>query len=278
MDDGGDVVSDAVQFLKKSGARLNGVMTLFDCADQIEVGNPLTAAQRIGIEGAVVKSHLTALHILEKAKTWTSKGNQETAKALQRYYEIWAAQNLAKLDTLAGSKKSDTPTTEQEELLEAFLQKGTLKIDDQIVVKDGKIESGGFDLVATRKSPYQFTRGLFNDGESLAIIGKMCANVITQLGLKFDVICAPDPHRSSFAVATMLQLYEQKQNSSYACCHVTFDDKYKVTYENFEGDVKGKTVILVEDESLLQGVAVITMLNLIKKMGGIPLLVLTPYN
>lgn len=279
MDDGGNAVYDTVKFLKKSGAHLNGVVMLYDCLDQIKYGNPITAAQRIRIEGVVVKSHVTALHLLEKAKTWKSIGNQKTAKALQRYYEIWMAPNLAKIGELAGNVDSDTPPNkEQEELLSALILKGALKIDDQTEVKDGRIVSGGYKLAEGRKCPYEYKEGFFNDGESLAMISQMFADVLGRLKLQFDVICAPELQRSAYAVATMLRLYEKKQNSTYACCRILYGHDNNIVHEQLEGDVKEKKVVIIEQESMMEGTNIHEVIGLIKRSGGTTVLVLTPYN
>ena len=64
---------------------------------------------------------------------------------------------------------------------------------------------GEFTLKSGRKSPYFFNTGLFNDGSSLARLGRFYANAIESSGLKFDMLFGPAykgiPLASAVAIA-----------------------------------------------------------------------------
>ena len=64
---------------------------------------------------------------------------------------------------------------------------------------------GDFTLKSGRKSPYFFNTGLFNDGSSLARLGRFYANAIEYSGLNFDMLFGPAykgiPLASTVAIA-----------------------------------------------------------------------------
>ena len=64
---------------------------------------------------------------------------------------------------------------------------------------------GDFTLKSGRKSPYFFNTGLFNDGSSLARLGRFYANAINSSGLAFDMLFGPAykgiPLASAVAIA-----------------------------------------------------------------------------
>jgi orotate phosphoribosyltransferase len=65
---------------------------------------------------------------------------------------------------------------------------------------------GRFTLKSGRESPYFFNAGLFNDGESLAILGRCYAAAIARAGLGFDVLFGPAYKGIPLVAATAIAL------------------------------------------------------------------------
>ncbi|HNR23195.1 MAG TPA: orotate phosphoribosyltransferase, partial [Steroidobacteraceae bacterium] len=65
---------------------------------------------------------------------------------------------------------------------------------------------GRFTLKSGRESPYFFNAGLFNDGESLAILGRCYAAAIARAGLGFDMLFGPAYKGIPLVAATAIAL------------------------------------------------------------------------
>ena len=61
----------------------------------------------------------------------------------------------------------------------------------QLALKKQVLRFGEFTLKSGRISPYFFNAGLFDDGESLALLGEYYAQSIEQSGLQFDMLYGP---------------------------------------------------------------------------------------
>lgn len=61
----------------------------------------------------------------------------------------------------------------------------------ELALKKQVLKFGEFTLKSGRKSPYFFNAGLFNDGESLHVLGKAYAAALRASGLDLDVLFGP---------------------------------------------------------------------------------------
>lgn len=61
----------------------------------------------------------------------------------------------------------------------------------QLALKKQVLRFGEFTLKSGRISPYFFNAGLFDDGESLTLLGEYYAESIAQSGIEFDMLYGP---------------------------------------------------------------------------------------
>jgi len=126
---------------------------------------------------------------------------------------------------------------------------------------------GEFKTKAGRLSPYFFNTGLFNDGNSLRMLGQFYAKAIVQSGITFDMLYGPAykgiPLVSSAAVA----LAETGQN-------LPFCFNRKEAKDHGEG---GKTVgaplagrVLIVDDVISAGTSVRESVEMIHAAGAEP--------
>ncbi len=61
----------------------------------------------------------------------------------------------------------------------------------QLALKKQVLKFGKFNLKSGRVSPYFFNAGLFDDGESLALLGEYFAKTLHESGINFDMLYGP---------------------------------------------------------------------------------------
>ncbi len=61
----------------------------------------------------------------------------------------------------------------------------------QLALKKQVLKFGEFTLKSGRISPYFFNAGLFDDGESLSLLGEYYARTIKESGIQFDMLYGP---------------------------------------------------------------------------------------
>src|SRR4051794_36477454 len=81
----------------------------------------------------------------------------------------------------------------QREFLELALRKNALRF-------------GEFTLKSGRSSPYFFNAGLFDSGESLAVLGRSYAQAAVDSGIAFDMLFGPAYKGIALATATATAL------------------------------------------------------------------------
>jgi orotate phosphoribosyltransferase len=72
---------------------------------------------------------------------------------------------------------------------------------------------GSFKLKSGRESPYFFNAGLFNDGESIAVLGQCYAAALMRSGLEFDMLFGPAYKGIPLATTTAVALAEHHRRS-----------------------------------------------------------------
>jgi len=146
----------------------------------------------------------------------------------------------------------------------------------QFAIEKEVLRFGEFTLKSGRISPYFFNSGLFNDGESLAALGRYYAASIIQSELDFDMIYGPAYKGIPLASATAVALAEHhNRNIAYAF-------NRKEAKDHGEGGLivgaplKGK--ILIIDDVISAGTSVRESIDIIEKEGAKPAAVVIALN
>lgn len=125
---------------------------------------------------------------------------------------------------------------------------------------------GEFTLKSGRKSPYFFNTGLFNDGSTLARLGRFYARAIEVSGLKFDMLFGPAykgiPLASAVAIA----------------CNELFDRNLPFAFNRKEvkdhgegGNIFGAPLsgdVLIIDDVISAGTSVAQAVEIIRSAGA----------
>jgi orotate phosphoribosyltransferase len=131
---------------------------------------------------------------------------------------------------------------------------------------------GRFTLKSGRESPYFFNAGLFNDGESLSILGQCYADALHASGLSFDMLFGPAYKGIPLVSATTIAYAERHgRNLPWAF-------NRKEAKDHGEGGqmvgraLSGKVVIV--DDVITAGTAIRESVDLIRRAGAEPVAVL----
>lgn len=141
------------------------------------------------------------------------------------------------------------------------------KFIDLALARDA-LRFGRFTLKSGRESPYFFNAGLFNDGESLAILGRCYATAIARAGLGFDVLFGPAYKGIPLVAATAIALAsEHGRNVPWAFNRKEAKDHGEgghIVGHRLEGRV------LIVDDVITAGTAVRESVALIRASGAQP--------
>lgn len=83
----------------------------------------------------------------------------------------------------------------------------------QLALKKQVLKFGEFTLKSGRISPYFFNAGLFDDGESLTLLGEYFAKTLHDSGLKFDMLYGPAYKGIPIATAIATAYYHLYQRN-----------------------------------------------------------------
>jgi orotate phosphoribosyltransferase len=125
---------------------------------------------------------------------------------------------------------------------------------------------GEFTLKSGRVSPYFFNAGAFDDGASLAVLGRCYADAIVASGLQFDMVFGPAYKGIPLAAATAAALYSHHQRN------VPFAFNRKEAKDHGEGgsivgaDISGRVMII--DDVITAGTAIREAIALIQAHGA----------
>jgi orotate phosphoribosyltransferase len=126
---------------------------------------------------------------------------------------------------------------------------------------------GDFTTKAGRRSPYFFNAGLFNDGESLRLVGRFYAEAMLAAGLACDQLFGPAYKGITLAAAVAIALAEKGHN-------LPFSFNRKEAKDHGEGGVivgaplVGK--VLIVDDVMTAGTSVRESVDLIRAHGAQP--------
>jgi orotate phosphoribosyltransferase len=126
---------------------------------------------------------------------------------------------------------------------------------------------GEFKTKAGRLSPYFFNTGLFNDGNSLRMLGQFYAKAIVQSGMTFDILYGPAYKGIPLVSSTAVALAETGRN-------LPFCFNRKEAKDHGEG---GNTVgaplagrVLIVDDVISAGTSVRESVEMIRSAGAEP--------
>lgn len=130
---------------------------------------------------------------------------------------------------------------------------------------------GEFKLKSGRLSPYFFNAGLFNDGASLARLGRCYAAAIDASGMGFDMLFGPAYKGIPLAAATAIAL------ATHHGRNVPWAYNRKEAKDHGESGIlvgaplKGRVVII--DDVITAGTAIRESIELIRRAGATPVAV-----
>ncbi|MDQ2640996.1 MAG: orotate phosphoribosyltransferase [Pseudomonadota bacterium] len=127
---------------------------------------------------------------------------------------------------------------------------------------------GEFTLKSGRVSPYFFNAGSFDDGASLAVLGRCYAAAIMQSGLAFDMLFGPAYKGIPLVVTTAAALCnDHARNLPYA-----FNRKEAKTHGE-GGSIVGRPLagrVLIVDDVITAGTAIRESIEMIRAAGAEP--------
>jgi orotate phosphoribosyltransferase len=130
---------------------------------------------------------------------------------------------------------------------------------------------GQFTLKSGRVSPYFFNAGLFNDGRSLARLGRCYAAALDGAGLPFDMLFGPAYKGIPLVAATAVALAEQHgRNLPWAFNRKEAKDHGEA------GLIVGSPLagrVVIVDDVITAGTAIRESVDLIRRHGAMPVAV-----
>jgi orotate phosphoribosyltransferase len=135
-----------------------------------------------------------------------------------------------------------------------------------LALKREALRFGRFTLKSGRESPYFFNAGLFNDGESLGVLGRCYAGAIIDSGIGFDMLFGPAYKGIALAAVTAVALSTEHNRN------VPFAFNRKEAKDHGEGgSIVGAKLagrVLIIDDVITAGTAVRESLELIRAAGA----------
>ena len=126
---------------------------------------------------------------------------------------------------------------------------------------------GEFKTKAGRPSPYFFNAGLFNDGESLMLLGGFYAQTLLESDIEFDMLFGPAYKGITLAAAIAIALARQGRNVPYAY------NRKEAKDHGEGGTIVGAPLtgrVLIVDDVISAGTSVRESVDIIRAQGAIP--------
>jgi orotate phosphoribosyltransferase len=140
-----------------------------------------------------------------------------------------------------------------------------------LALERAALRFGHFTLKSGRVSPYFFNAGLFNDGRSLACLGRCYAAALQASGVGFDMLFGPAYKGIPLAAATAVALQEHQQRN------VPWAFNRKEAKDHGEaGLIVGSPLrgrVLIIDDVITAGTAIRESVELIRRAGAEPVAV-----
>jgi orotate phosphoribosyltransferase len=140
-----------------------------------------------------------------------------------------------------------------------------------LALERAALRFGQFTLKSGRISPYFFNAGLFNDGRSLACLGRCYAAALQSSGVGFDMLFGPAYKGIPLAAATAVALAEHQQRN------IPWAFNRKEAKDHGEaGLIVGAPLrgrVLIIDDVITAGTAIRESVELIRRAGAEPVAV-----
>ena len=133
-------------------------------------------------------------------------------------------------------------------------------------IHNGVLQFGRFTLKPGRRSPYFFNSGLFNDGDSIAVLGRCYMQAIEHAGLQFDMLFGPAYKGISLVTAVAIAYAREKHRALPYC----FNRKEEKDHGE-GGVVAGAPLhgdVLIIDDVVTVGASVHFSTDLIQRHGA----------
>ncbi len=127
---------------------------------------------------------------------------------------------------------------------------------------------GEFTLKSGRKSPYFFNAGLFNNGASLAAIGRSYAQAVQDSGIEFDMLFGPAYKGIPLATVTAAALAEHHGRDLPYCFNRKEAKDHGEGGQLVGAPLKGR--VLIVDDVITAGTAVREAVSIIRAAGATP--------
>jgi len=138
----------------------------------------------------------------------------------------------------------------------------------ELALARSALRFGEFTLKSGRVSPYFFNAGLFNDGESIATLGRCYAGALLHSQLRFDMLFGPAYKGIPLVTATAIALAAQHGRN------VPWAFNRKESKEHGEaGQVVGSALrgrVVIVDDVITAGTAIRESIGLIRAAGAEP--------
>lgn len=138
----------------------------------------------------------------------------------------------------------------------------------ELALRKGNLAFGRFTLKSGRVSPYFFNAGGFDDGRSLAALGRCYAEAIQASGVSFDMLFGPAYKGIPLAAAVAIALHERyDRNLPYA-----FNRKEAKDHGE-GGTIVGAPLrgrVLIVDDVISAGTSVRESIDIIRAAGAEP--------
>jgi orotate phosphoribosyltransferase len=138
----------------------------------------------------------------------------------------------------------------------------------RLALSRNALRFGEFTLKSGRVSPYFFNAGAFDDGASLAVLGRCYADAIAASGLAFDMLFGPAYKGIPLVASTAAALYTQgSRNVPFA-----YNRKEAKTHGE-GGSIVGRPLagrVLIVDDVITAGTAIRESIDIIRGAGATP--------
>ncbi len=138
----------------------------------------------------------------------------------------------------------------------------------EFAINKNVLKFGQFTLKSGRTSPYFFNAGLFNDGASLAMLGRCYAQALVSTSLHYDLLFGPAYKGITLAASAAIALTTQHgRNVAFA-----YNRKEAKTHGE-GGNLVGAPLqgdIVIVDDVITAGTAIREAIDIIRQAGARP--------